>query len=234
MLDVALRRPDGTTTVDPALLGHRGTPPLPVASAFAGLLPHGLRRGSTVTVSGSVSLALALVGAASADGSWCALVGFGPISAEAACEFGIELSRLAFVPPPADAGGWTTAVGALLDALDIVVARPARAPVPADVRRLSARARARDAVLIPYLPADAGAEFWPGADVRLRAGDRQWTGIGDGTGRLVARQLDVTAAGRGVGGRSRSATLWLPAASGGAAAVPVPVPAVAPVIELVS
>jgi hypothetical protein len=229
MLDVAIRRPDGSSTVDPALLGRRATPPLPVAEAFAGLLPQGLRRGSTVTVAGSVSLALALVGAASADGAWCALAGFGPISAEAACEFGVELSRLAIVPP-VEQDGWTTAVGALLDALDIVVARPVRAPLPADARRLSARARSRDAVLIPYVPSGVSADFWPGADVRLTAGDRHWTGIGDGTGRLVARQVDVTAVGRGVGGRSHSATLWLPAAAGGSAVVPV----VAPVVELVS
>ncbi|MDP9387216.1 MAG: hypothetical protein M3Q48_04630, partial [Actinomycetota bacterium] len=44
---------------------------LAVLPALAGLLPGGgLRRGSTVAVSGSTSLALALVAAPTAAGSW--------------------------------------------------------------------------------------------------------------------------------------------------------------------
>ncbi len=160
MLDVAIRKADGTTSVD---LGHRAAPPLPVHGALGEVLPTGLRRGSTVAVSGSISLLLATLGAASADGAWCALVGFPPISAEAAVEYGIELSRLAIIPAPG--AGWTTAVGALLDALDVVAARPPRL-VPGDIRRLAARARTREAVLMPY------TDQWPGADVRLRAAAR--------------------------------------------------------------
>ena len=70
-----------------------------------------------------MSLLLALISAASADGAWCALVGLPTISAEAAAEYGLDLQRLAIVPQPG--AGWTTAVGALLDAVDIV-ALPAR------------------------------------------------------------------------------------------------------------
>ena len=225
MLDVALRRVDGTKTVDPALLTVRATPPLPVSPALRSVLPGGLRRGSTVTVSGSVSLLLALLGEASADGAWCALVGFPRISAESASEYGIELSRLAIVPPLGSNGdSWTTAVGALLDALDVVAARPPRL-IPGDVRRLAARARNRDAVLIPYLTGEAD---WPGADVRLSADQPHWSGIGDGTGRLVARQVQVHAQGRGTAARPRNATLWLPARGGGVDRV-VPV---APVVDL--
>jgi hypothetical protein len=189
------------------------------------VLPDGLRRGSTVNVSGSVSLLLALLGAASAEGAWCALVGFPRISAEAAREYGIDLSRLALIPGTDLApSGWTTAVGALLDAVDVVAARPPRL-VPGDVRRLAARARTRDAVLVPYVP---GAESWPGADVRLTAHGGYWTGIGAGTGRLVARRLDVTADGRGQAARPRSAELWLPAHGGGV----TPVEQAADVVEL--
>jgi hypothetical protein len=78
MLDVAITRPDGSTAVD---LGRRAAPPLPVAAALAPILPGGLRRGSTVSVTGSLSLLLALLGAASAEGALCALVGFPRISA---------------------------------------------------------------------------------------------------------------------------------------------------------
>lgn len=226
MLDVALRRVDGSTTVDPALLRQRATPPLPVDPALAALLPNGLRRGSTLSVTGSASLLLAVLGAASAAGAWCALVGFGGpdgqsrLSAEAAAEYDIDLSRLAFVHP-LDGRGWTTAVGALLDTVDIVAARPPRL-VPSDITRLAARARTRQAVLITYLSA---AQSWAGADVRLGAGKPEWVGIGAGAGRLTARRVEVTANGRGAAARSRSATLWLPAHGGGAQATE-------PVVEL--
>ena len=220
MLDVAIRKADGSTAVD---LGRRAAPPLPVHPALAELLPGGLRRGSTVAVSGSISLLLAALGAASADGAWCALVGFPRISAEAAAEYGIDLSRLAIVPSPG--ASWTTAVGALIDALDVVAARPPRL-VPGDVRRLAARTRTREAVLMPY-------GDWPGADVRLRAEGVQWAGIGDGTGRLRARRLQVHADGRGQAARPRTTTLWLPADGGGVrTAEPAPTATPAPVIEL--
>jgi hypothetical protein len=149
------------------------------------------------------------------------------------------LSRLAIVPPGGLSGnvpdasgsaggragsGWTTAVGALLDAVDVVAARPPRL-VPGEVRRLAARARTHDAVLVPYL---TGADAWPGADVRLTARDGQWTGIGAGTGRLVARRVEVTADGRGTAARPRSATLWLPASGGGVA----PAETLAAVVDL--
>src|SRR3954462_1057384 len=139
MLDVAIRKLDGTVAVD---LGRRSAPPLPVHPALGSVLPGGLRRGSTVQVSGSISLLLALLGTASQSGAWCALVGFPLISAQAADEYGVDLTRLAVVPDPGT--GWTTAVGALLDAVDVVAARPPRL-VPGDIRRLTSRTRTREA-----------------------------------------------------------------------------------------
>lgn len=237
VLDVAIRKADGSTAVDWSTVGVRAAPPLPVDPALAGLLPGGLRRGSTVTVSGSVSLVLALLGAASAAGAWCALVGFPRISAEAAHEYGVDLSRLALVPAPGES--WTTAVGALLDSVDVVAARPprGRGPVPGDVRRLAARARSKDAVLVPFVSGDrpdAQRSSWPGADVRLHARAGVWSGIGAGTGRLRARQVEVSAGGRGPAARPRTATLWLPADGGGLAPVTplAGVTPLAPVIDL--
>jgi len=217
---VAIRKADGSTAVDWAAVGVRSAPPLPVDPALHAVLPNGLRRGSTVSVNGSISLLLALLGAASASGAWCTLVGFPRISAEAASEYGVDLARLALVPDPG--GSWTTAVGALLDSVDVVAARPPARLVPGDVRRLAARARSKDAVLLPY-----GGD-WPGADVRLQARSGGWAGIGTGTGRLRARQVEVSAGGRGPSARPRTATLWLPADGGGLAeATPL-----APVIDL--
>ena len=215
MLDVAIRRLDGSTAVD---LGRRGAPPLPVDPALAPLLPNGLRRGSTVTVTGSISLLLALLGTASADGAWCALVGFPHVSAEAATEYGVVLDRLAVVPDPG--ASWPTVVGALLDAVDVVAARPPRTLVPGEVRRIAARARTREAVLVPF-------GEWPGAEVRLSARPGPWTGIGTGTGRLRARQVEVRAEGRGGAARPRTAQLWLPGPTG--AVAPAPGVGVAPV-----
>jgi hypothetical protein len=227
MLDVAIRRIDGQTVVDLGRTPASAAPPLPVSPALAGLLPSGLRRGSTLAVSGSMSLLLALLAASSAAGAWCALVGLAPISAEAAAEQGIDLSRLAIVPaldpatpssahsasqPSVHPTAWTTAVGALLDAVDIVAARPPQRMAPGDVRRLSARARTHDSVLVCYL--DAG-ESWPGSEVTLRASDGCWSGIGAGYGRLKQRRLTVQAQGRGQAARPRSATLWLPSLDGG-------------------
>jgi hypothetical protein len=211
VLDVAVRRLDGSIAVD---LSHRVPPALPVHSALSPLLPDGLRRGSTISVGGSVSLLLALISAASAEGAWCALVGLPTISAEAAVEYGLDLHRLAIVPQPGSS--WTSAVGALLDAVDIVALRQPARPVPGEVRRLAARARNRDAVLVPFQPGTATTgDTWPAADVRLSAQAGQWSGIGAGYGRLQQRRLTVTAEGRGSATRSRSSPLWLPIAGGG-------------------
>jgi hypothetical protein len=212
VLDVAIRTIDGATAID---LGARSAPPLPVLPGLRGLLPNGLRRGSTLSVHGSVSLLLALLGQPSADGAWCALVGLPPISAEAASEYGIDLARLAIVPRPGP--DWTTVVGALLDAVEVVALRPVGPiPAPGAVNRLAARARKHDAVLMPFL---TGETSWPGAEVRLEAHEGQWSGIGTGRGRLRERRLTVTARGRGQSARPRSADLLLPATGGGVAGV---------------
>ena len=235
MLDVAIRKSDGSSAVDWQHVGIRTAPPLPVSPALAPLLPGGLRRGSTVSVGGSLSLLLALLGAASADGAWCALVGFPRISAEAAGEYGIDLTRLALVPTPSGgwAGtGWTTVVGALLDAVDIVAARPPRGRAawacrPADVRRLAARARSKDAVLVPYLAEQLARGRRPAAGPRGRVvGHRRRHGTAAGpAGRGHA-------SGRGQSARPRSASLWLPADGGGAVPDVAGTAPLAPVIEL--
>jgi len=189
-------------------------PALPVAPALAPLLPGGLRRGGTVAVGGQVSLVLALLGAASARGSWCGLVGLPRVSAEALRGYRIDLRRVAFVPSPdAVAGGWLTAVGALLDAMDIVAVRSPQRLAPGDARRLAARARSKGAVLIPFTP--GSVENWPGAEVRLTACGSSWHGPADGYGRLRARRVEVCASGRGRAARPRSAQLWLPGPDGG-------------------
>ncbi len=173
-----------------------------------------------------MSLVLALLGAASTDGAWCALVGLPPVSAEAAQEYGIDPSRLIFVQPTE--ARWITAVGALLDAFDIVVARPpARLPT-GDSHRVTSRTRTRGAVFMPFAGAvGASSDTWSGAELRLQVSDGQWSGLDAGHGRLRGRQVTVTAQGRGRAARPRHSTLWLPAEGGGIAAYEPLAPVVA-------
>ena len=58
---------------------------LPVAPELRSLLPGGaLRKGSSVAVSGSLHLALALLGEASRGGAWCGAIGLPQLGFEAA------------------------------------------------------------------------------------------------------------------------------------------------------
>lgn len=191
-------------------LARPALPPLPVPAGLADALPFGLRRGSTLAVTSSVSLLLALLGAPSEKGAWSAMVGMPAISAEAAVEAGIDLRRLAIINPPGGGwtgASWTTAVGALLDAVDVVVARPGvNSIADGDARRLTARARTKDAVLILF---GQQAASWPAVETRLSARHGRWSGIGDGYGRIKGRQLLVSVTGKGRSARTRDTELWL-------------------------
>jgi hypothetical protein len=190
----------GTTLADERLL--------PVVPALEPLLPgRGLRRGTTVTVTRSVALALALVAGASAAGSWVAAVGLPDLGIVAAAETGIVLERLALVPVPG-ARAWPAVVAAFLDAVDVVLVRPPPRLPAAQARRLAARARERGAVLVPI-----GAWSQP-ADLRLAVTSSTWQGLGQGHGHLRARQAEVSISGRGAATRERRFLLWLPSPDG--------------------
>jgi hypothetical protein len=181
---------------------------LPVVPALRPLLPgQGLRRGTTVTVSRSAALALALVAGASAAGSWVAAVGLPDLGIVAAAETGIALERLALVPAPGPRA-WPAVVAALLDAVDVVLVRPPARLPGAQARRLTARARERGAVLVPLGP------WSEPADLRLAVGASAWHGLGQGHGHLRARRVEVLVAGRGAAARERRVLLWLPSPDG--------------------
>ncbi len=223
--------PAGRPAVPLELLGQQARPvtlaaerSLPVCDALAPLLPDGaLPRGVSVGVSGpgATSLALGLVAAASAAGSWTVVVGAPELGLVAASEAGLELARTVVVaaPPPER---WSTVVAALAEAVEVVVVRPTGRVRPADVRRLGAHLRARGGVLV-RLP---GPGSWPEApDIALRASDPGWRGaVGpdrlDGAGRLRARRLVVEATGRRRSARPRRLELWLPGPDGRPAPVP--------------
>lgn len=205
-----------------ALAGERVLPP---AEPLTPLLPGGLRRGTSLQVAGvrdgvgSTSLALAVVAAPSAAASWTAAVGVPSLGLAAAAGFGVDLTRFVLV---ADAGDldrstWATVVATLLDAFDVVVARPhGRVPLGTG-RRLTARARERGSVLVRLgSPGD-----WPeSADATLTVVSTAWEGLGRGHGHLRARRAVVEATGRRGLDRPRRTALWLPGPGGVLAAAP--------------
>src|SRR5687767_3349508 len=96
-----------------------------------------------------------------------------------------------------------TAVGALIDGMDlVVVATPADVPAAA-ARTLSARARQRGCILIPAGP-------WPGSDATLQVVDRYWEGLAVGSGRLRRHDLTVSASGRGRARQPRTGRIAMP------------------------
>jgi hypothetical protein len=180
---------------------------LAVPGALGAILPGGgLQRGSVVRVegapgSGSTSLLLSLLAAATAVGEWAAMVDAdGVFGGLAAAEAGVALERLAVVRG-VPAGQYGRVVATLLDGVTVVAATIPRGFRLADTRRLEARARERAAVLV-------AAGSWPGdAGLRLRAEHSSWTGLGRGEGLLGQRVVRVAVTGRGAAGRERFAEL---------------------------
>lgn len=195
-------------------VSERRTHLLPVATPLAGLLPDGgLRRGTTLLVragaaGGATTLALALVAATSAAGSWCVGVGFPDLGAVAAQELALDLARTAVVPRPG--GLWAQVVATLLEEVDVVLLRPPGRVAGRHARQLAARARHRRATLVLV-----GAPQWPEPpDVVLEVADVCWTGVGPGQGGLRQRLATVTGTARRGDTRPRRARLWLPGPDG--------------------
>ena len=187
---------------------------LPVPEAFESLVPGGLRRGTVVSTGGraATSLALALVGEASARGSWVAAVGLPGLGLVAAKELGLDLDRVAVVSPPS-AGRWATVVAALVDGVDVVLTRSPRRSRPQEARRLSARVKERGAVVVLV----SSPRWHEGPDLRLTGIDVVWEGLGEGHGHLRARRVSVERTGRRELARTRRAELWLPGLDGAVA-----------------
>jgi hypothetical protein len=134
----------------------------------------------------------------------------------AAVGLGLDAERTLLVPDPGPA--WPQVTASLLDGCELVLLRPPAQATAQTRRRLEATLRRGRGVLLV-------AGDWPGAQVRLQVVTRQWTGLGDGHGRLRACRAEVRADGRGAGAAPRTSWLWLPAEDGTVtAADPVDVP----------
>ena len=190
------------------------------------LLPEGsIRRGTVVSVHGhgSVTLAVALAAEASRRGSWVAVVGMADLGVSALAERGVDLGRWALVDLPATVRGGDTrseslaadVLGAVVGGFDLVLLGPEIRLTGTTARRLLARMREHGTSLICALGGaseDIAAGLVP--ELRMMIEQTLWTGINDGHGRLLARQAEVVARGRGAASRPRRMLMWLPSADG--------------------
>ena len=150
---------------------------IPVAGALASSLPSGgIQRGTVIAIggatgAGATSAALMLAAAATQAGEWAAIVDPGSLGGKAAVSMGVALERCAVVrdvPPDR----WAVVVGALIDGMTMVcAAMPGRLAL-GDARRLQARARQRQSIIV-ILESVPGMQVgsWPGeAAIRIHVG----------------------------------------------------------------
>jgi len=181
---------------------------LVVTDPLGSLLPDGgLRRGSVITVSGAsgtTSVLLPLLAAATATGEWTAVVEPGDtLGGAAIAEAGVALERCAIVRR-VRADRWSVVVAALLEGATLVAAWVPSGVRLGDARRLAARARERGAVLVA-MESVPGARpvSWPAeAALRLHVHPGPWRFAGSsdsraGHGLLSERDLQVRVEGRG-------------------------------------
>jgi hypothetical protein len=183
---------------------------LTVPGRFGELLGGTIPRGCVVTVTGpagagATSAALALAAAATIAGEWAAFVEpttlkgtHFSLGGVAAIEAGIEPARCALVRA-VSRERWATVVGALLDGVLVVVAAVPPRLALGDARRLQARARERQAVLVA-LESVPGAVMgmWPAdATRRIVVDGVEWRGLEAGAGLLAERVVHAHVAGKG-------------------------------------
>lgn len=116
----------------------------------------------------------------------------------AAWEVGIDPGRLAVVRC-GDPARWTRAVAALLDGVKAVYAEVPRGIRDVVLRRLGAKARAREVTVI-LRPVEGRLPSGL-AYLRVRADQVVWAGAGRGHGRLGCRTLVLELSGKGAAGR---------------------------------
>lgn len=189
---------------------------LPVDEVFAPLLPDaGLVRGRVVGCSGpaAVSLGLALASRAVVAGSWLAVVGVPMLGVEAAAELGVPLSRLVSVDVDGGPMAWAERVAAVADGFEVVMTRP---PAGAErvMRKVRQRLQARGVVVLAIGASSPGVA----CDLEFTADEVDWSGLGQGSGRLLARRVNLRLAGRRVP-RPVEREIWLPGRGGRVAAV---------------
>lgn len=190
-----------------------GSTMLAVPTPIAELLPRrGLAPGSVVSVSGAMTLPVALLAAASAAGATAAVVGLPELNLAMAADLGADLGRIAVVESPSTrgSGAWDRleVAAVLLDGIDLVVVGVDRV-TPSRARVLTGRARRQSSTLLVVGPPGA----WPGASVRFSgdvAGYRHLPLRRNGYGRIGGLQVDVEVSGTGIAPRRLRCELVTP------------------------
>lgn len=190
----------------PETITESATSVLEVPPALASLFPRGgLARGSVVSVDGASSVLLSLLASVTGSGKHAAIIGLPKLGLLAATEMGADLGRCALIPAPGSAAIDVAAI--LLDGMDLVVLGLAGAAVPPSrARAVVARARSKGSCLV------VTEGRWDGADIRIASHVAEYSGIGQGYGRITGFSVDVEVSGRGI--RPRSGRFDLSAAGG--------------------
>lgn len=163
----------------------------------------GLRRGDTIMVGGSSTLAFITVAQATQIGLWCGIVALPQLNLAAGQEAGVDLSRIVLVQEPS--AHLPEVAAALLDALDIVILGIVPELTRNTLEKLAARTRQRRKVLL--LATSTPPPSLPGVAITLEAVGHRWDGASEGFGYLEQHQIDIRAYGQGRAARTREHTL---------------------------
>ena len=189
-----------------------GTRRIAVAGVLQPYLPvGGVQRGTVLTIGGAggagvTSAALDLAAGVTSAGEWAAFVDSGSLGGRAAMDAGIALDRCAVIRDVA-ADRWAITIGALLDGVTMVCAAIPDRLALGDARRLQARARERQGILV-VLETVPGMRVgqWPGeAAIRIevtmsqgvtgQGTQRRYVVQGKGVPRVVSDHVRLAQAG---------------------------------------
>jgi hypothetical protein len=139
------------------------------------------------------------------------LLGASMIGLEALDELGVPLHRVVAVEADASPATWAERLAAAVDGFELILTVPPRGAERVE-RKVRQRLQACGAVLVPVAVGTATTHTI-GCDLTLTTATPRWAGIGQGHGRLVAREVEVVVAGRRAP-RPVRRTLWLPGPDG--------------------
>lgn len=138
---------------------------------------------------GSFSLAAAMLSAATQQGSWLAILATPTLGVEAISELGVDLSRVVAVDADLESPmQWAERVVACSDGFDLILTTmPTHIP-DRIWRSMSQRTRRNGTVVVGLN--SLGPDL-RGVDLWCRVVGSVWEGLGRGSGRFVARRLQV-------------------------------------------
>jgi hypothetical protein len=199
---VSLLNPDRLLTVD-RLVARDALALRPEVGQLIGR--EMLHRGQWILCQGqgAVSLAAVMLGAATQQGSWLAVLATPTLGVEACRELGVDLKRVIAVDADLTVPmQWAERLVACSDGCDLVVtSMPTR--VPERIWRSVSQRIRRNGTVVVGLDPDLTAGDLAGVDLRCQVVAATWQGLGRGTGRLVERRLEVEVTARRLPGLRR-------------------------------